>query len=256
MITHATPDGWQIIYQRAHALLSGQIALHWRNDQRPKRWMETLAAITQHDDGGLEWEGKDLLTPVGAPRDFTMGSAGTGKPQQAVTHARYQGRYVALLQSMHVTALYSGSDDPEMREFLKGQQAYQTRWRKELGLSKAEAETCYRLVYLCDAFSLVLCQRQLPTDGRQIEVGQGPDGTPYFARRLPQTDSSDPNAETGEVVDLTLEPWPFEPDAFEMGIEATTIKGLTFKTDQALVDAMQNGDISVLTWRLKKVKTS
>lgn len=254
MITHPTPDGWQVIYQRAHALLSGQIALHWRADQRPQRWMETLAAITQHDDGGLEWEGKDLLTPAGAPKDFTLSSGGVDKPAEAVMHARYQGRYIALLQSMHVTTIYSAvTDDAEMRDFLKEQQQAQTAWRKQLGMTKADAEACYRLMYLCDAFSLVLCQRQLPTDGRQIEIGSGPDATVYYARRLPQTGSSDPNAESGDMTALTVEPWPFEPDSFEIGIEATTIRGLTFESDAALVDAMQNGEIDALTWRLRRV---
>lgn len=253
MIVHPTPTGWQIIYQRAHALLAGQIALQWRADQRPTRWLETLAAIIQHDDAGREWEGKDLLTPAGAPRDFTMNSAGVDKPAGAVRHARYQGRYVALLQSMHVTALYSAStDDAAMRAFLDEQRAAQAAWRKALGLTKAEAEACYRLLYLCDAFSLVLCQRQLPTDGRHIEIGRGPDGETYAARRLPQTGASDPSAEAGDCVDLTVEPWPFVPDAFEIGIEATTVDGLTFESDEALVEAMRNGQIDRLRWRLVK----
>ena len=253
MIIHPTPTGWQIIYQRAHALLAGQIALHWRADQRPERWLETLAAITQHDDAGREWEGKDLLTPAGAPKDFTMGAAGVEKPAQAVTHARYQGRYVALLQSMHVTALYStATADAEMRAFLDEQQKAQAAWRKALGMTKAEAEACYRLLYLCDAFSLVLCQRQLPVDGRRIEIGEGPDGQPYSARRLPHSGASDPSAEAGDVTELTVEPWPFEPEAFEIGIEATTVRGLTFDGDAALVDAMQNGEIDALRWRLTR----
>ena len=253
MIIHPTPTGWQLIYQRAHALLAGQIALQWRADQRPRRWLETLAAITQHDDAGREWEGRDLLTPAGAPKDFTMSQAGVEKPAQAVNHARYQGRYVALLQSMHVTTLYgTGTEDDEMRAFLEEQRAAQAEWRKALGLTKAEAEACYRLLYLCDAFSLVLCQGQLPTDGRQIEIGRGPDGESYRARRLPHSGASDPSAEAGDIIDLTVEPWPFEPDAFEIGIEATTVDGLTFDGDAALVDAMRNGKIELLRWRLRK----
>jgi hypothetical protein len=253
MITHPTPTGWQLIYQRAHALLSAQIALHWREDQRPERWMETLAAITQHDDGGREWEGKDLLTPAGAPKDFTMSLGGSGieKAAEAVTHARYQGRYIALLQSMHVTTLYQADESAEMRAFLDAQREAQAGWRRALGMTKADAEACYRLLYLCDAFSLVLCQRQLPPDGRQIEIGQGPDGTACFARRL-LTVGADPGTEASDTIALTVEPWPFQPDAFEIGIEATTIDGLTFESDDALVDAMRNGDIGVLTWQFQK----
>jgi len=41
MIVNPTQNGWEVIYQPAHALLAAQIATHWRANQRPKRWLET-----------------------------------------------------------------------------------------------------------------------------------------------------------------------------------------------------------------------
>ena len=206
MIVYSTPTGWEMIYQRAHALLAAQIAAHWRMDQRPARWVETLAAITQHDDGGLEWEGSNLLTPAGAPKDFKLGTVSLTQPTEAIMHARYQGQYIALLQSMHVCTLYKDfSDEPEFAQFITEQETLQGKWRKALKMTKTEADACYRLLYWSDAFSLILCQRQFPTDGRRIEIGHGMDKTVYYARALPDAGGSDPRS-GGDETTLTVEP--------------------------------------------------
>lgn len=252
MIVHSTPTGWQIIYQRAHALLAAQLAAAWRADDRPPRWTETLAAITQHDDGGREWEGSNLLTPAGAPKDFKIGNISLEQPATSVMHARYQGQYIALLQSMHMTTLYRDfKDDPTIVEFVQQQDDDQKRFRRALKMTKADAERYYTYLYWADSFSLILCQRHLPTDGRAIEIGSMSDGTITMARRVMDAGGSDPRS-GGEVVTLTVEPWPFEAREFEVSIEATSIEGMTFESDEALVKAMQNGEIAPLVWRLVK----
>lgn len=252
MIVNATPTGYQLIYQRAHALLAAQIVSDWRIDQRPARWTETLAAIIQHDDGGLEWEGSELLTPAGAPKDFKLGTISLRQPTESIMHASYQGRYIALLQSMHVERLYQDfTDEPGFADFLAEQTRLRAQWRRALKITKAEADACYALLYWGDAFSLILCQRQLPTDGRSIEIGAGPEGTRYFAALLPGEGGSDPRAGSGEQA-LTVDPWPFENDSFSVSIEATTIEGLVFESDGALIDAMQGGTLEPLTWHFKR----
>lgn len=254
MIIHPTQTGWHIIYQRAHALLAGQIGFHWRPEERPVQWMAMLAAITQHDDGGREWEGTDLLTAAGAPKDFKVSDLSLRQPTESVMHAQYQGQFVALMQSMHVYRLYRDfRDEPGFAEFLDEQQTRQAQWRKALKLSKAEAERDYRLLYWCDSMSLILCQRHLPSDGRAIEVGEGPDGTMYSARLKEDSGGIDPRAAQGAAV-VHIEPWPFAVPSFEVGIEATTIEGLTFEDDAALVAAMRGGVIEMLTWRFEKAR--
>jgi hypothetical protein len=250
MIVHATRTGWQIIYQRAHALLAGQIALHWRADQRPARWLETIAAIVQHDDGGHEWDGTDLLTPAGVPRDFKLGTFNPDQPKTLLTYARDQGQYIALLHSMHITTLYKDIDDSALAALVAEQIEQQRAWRKALKMNKAEADAAYRLLYWCDSFSLILCQRQVPTDGREIEIAQGIDGTIYHVRRQPETGGSDPRG--GEESTLIVEPWAFEADHFTISIETTEIEGAAFKSDTALREAIHNGRIVPLTWTLQK----
>mgnify|MGYP000754117155 CR=1 FL=1 len=64
MIVNAVEKGWEIIYHRGHALLAAELAAHWRAADRPERWIETLAAIMQHDDMEREREAEDHLTPI------------------------------------------------------------------------------------------------------------------------------------------------------------------------------------------------
>ncbi len=56
MIVKATPNGWEVIYHRAHALLAAQLAGQWRRKNAPERLCETLAAISHDNDLEKEWE--------------------------------------------------------------------------------------------------------------------------------------------------------------------------------------------------------
>lgn len=73
MIVNATPNGWEVIYHRAHALLAAQLAGRWRCKDAPVRLYETITAISHHDDLEKEWE-EDILTEAGAPKDFMLSS--------------------------------------------------------------------------------------------------------------------------------------------------------------------------------------
>jgi hypothetical protein len=85
MIVNPTQTSWEVIYQSAHALLATQISAHWRADQRPKRWLETLVALAQHDDEVREWTGRNHLTDASAPLDFALSkSASLLQPSQAI----------------------------------------------------------------------------------------------------------------------------------------------------------------------------
>jgi hypothetical protein len=252
MIVNQTETGWEIIYQRAHALLAGQIAYHWRQEERPARWFETLAAITQHDDSTREWEDEDQLTPAGAPLHFRLGSAvALRQPREVTTNSQYQGRWVALLTSMHVSHLYGAmrDDDARIAAFLDEQSANQARWRKELKVSQAEANSAYAIMQWCDALSLILCQRQLPPAGRAIEISRGPDGRRYDAVQREDTADEDGSKAGSACISLTVQPWPFEPSQFSVSIEASYIDQLTFRSDTELRAALQAARIDPITWR-------
>ncbi|MFZ0390110.1 MAG: DUF3891 family protein, partial [Calditrichia bacterium] len=99
MIVNQTETGWEIIYHRAHALLAAQIAAHWHPAKRPSRWVETIAAISHHDDLEREWE-QENLSEAGAPLDFTLKKAiSVEQLRHLLEGAFYRGRWVVLLIS-------------------------------------------------------------------------------------------------------------------------------------------------------------
>jgi hypothetical protein len=242
MIVNLQSDGWEIIYHRAHALLAAQIAGHWDVSKDTYRLYETIAAIAHHDHLEKEWEG-DQLTEAGAPLDFTLKKeTPIEKLSQHADEALYQGRWVAMLISMHLCFLNQGKekDNPKMAQFLDEQRQRQTHWQTELDITKEEAEKAYAFMRWCDRLSLILSQRQIPVGGRQLEITDGPDGNGYSIYEL---DSGD----------LTVTPWPFSCDKFTVMVDACYLSQLKFTSNSALTKALGEAPRKTLSWTLKKV---
>jgi hypothetical protein len=70
MLVNHTPEGWEVIHQRAHGMLAVQLASHWKAADRPLRWLETLLAIAEHDDAQDEWQDHNHLNENGTPMNF------------------------------------------------------------------------------------------------------------------------------------------------------------------------------------------
>ncbi|MDX1446468.1 DUF3891 family protein, partial [Lishizhenia sp.] len=68
--------------------------------------INTIAAISHHDDLEKEWE-ENQLTPAGTPMDFTLQEeVCVEKLRQHVKDSLYRGCWVALLTSMHCCFLH------------------------------------------------------------------------------------------------------------------------------------------------------
>lgn len=249
MIVNPTPTGWEVIYHRAHALLAAQLAGQWKRKNSPPRIYETLAAISHHDDLEKEWE-EDNLTEAGAPRDFLM-TDDTLTPDSTeesfkkladlANNARYRGRWVAMLISMHISRLNEPKrgDCPAFDKFLDEQLKNQKRYREELGIEKDEAVAAYAFMQWCDRLSLILCQKELPADERFLEISKGPDGQRYDI--MQRSDNF-----------VTVEPWPFEDDKFTVNVEACDLNHVKFKNNAELTKALQTAPIKVLEWTFVK----
>lgn len=237
MIVNPTANGWQIIYHRAHALLAAQLAGQWRRKKAPPRLYETLAAISHHDDLEKEWE-HDILTEVGAPKDF-MFESNTSYPMlwKHIESALYRGRWVALLNSMHMTRLMAAGrgKSAEADRFLEAQALNQKQWLQELEISQEEADQSYAFMQWCDRLSLILCQRKLPDDERALEISLGPDGQRYDVRRY----------SNGLV---TVLPWCFEDDRFTVNVETTNLTQVKFDDNESLVEALKRSPRTLLEW--------
>ncbi|MGA9383192.1 MAG: DUF3891 family protein [Phormidium sp.] len=245
MIANQHEKGWEIIYHRAHALLAAQIAGNWQKSDRPRRIVETVAAISHHDDLEKEWEGNHL-TEVGTPLDFMLI---TGVPKEEdleklrklINNSRYRGRWVAMLISMHVSFLTEGNrgESSEIDSFLDKQLDWQKQWREELGISKEEAAQTYAFFQLCDRLSLILCNRQLTVGERILEIGK---------------DDKDQLYDVIQIKDQTVyvNPWPFEEESFTVNVEATYLNQVVFENNEALAQALQVAPIKTLEWTFAK----
>jgi Protein of unknown function (DUF3891) len=241
VIVNATPNGWEIIYHRAHALLAAQLAGQWRRKNAPARLYETLAAISHHDDLEKEWE-EDIVTEAGAPMDFMLSQdTDVEKMANLVKNARYRGRWVALLISKHMSRLNEPNRGtiPELDKFLDEQLENQKIWSQELEVEKTDIEAAYAFMQWCDRLSLILCQQELPADERWLEISKGPDDERY-----------DIMQRSDDLV--TVKPWPFEDEKFTVNIEACNVTQLKFKNSAELSQTLQEAPIKVLEWTFVK----
>jgi hypothetical protein len=237
MIVNSSPEGWEIIFQRAHGLLAVQLAHQWRIDQRPKCWIETLAAITEHDDGQEPFKGHQHLTPAGAPKDFTFQEFSLPQAKSVSETARFKSRWVALLISKHMSFLYEGKrgSDKELDKFLDLQIIRQKDWLADLKITKKEANSAYNLLQWCDRCSLILCKNQVPDDEKSLEIYKGPDNLNYFIK-------------SKSNYNLTINPWPFQNEKFEVQVESRYLKELSFSKDEELAQALDKAEVKVKTW--------
>lgn len=242
MICNRTQTGWQIIYQRAHALLAAKLIAPWRAEERPERWMETLSATAQHDNGWQDWETGRRLTPARTPRHFreTPIDNLVTQSRRALTRAWHQGLWSGLLVSRHVSFLYEplrGEDDA-MDALLDEQQAQREAWRDQLAVDEEAVSRAYALLRWGDTFSLVLCQQQMPFNQRSLEIDIGPEGTRYHAREV----------EDGII---EVDPWPYAVEEVVVSVDSYVIEQLTFDSEDALAEALREAALQSCTWCLR-----
>ncbi|RYC70245.1 MULTISPECIES: DUF3891 family protein [Spirosoma] len=241
MIVTQTDEGWRIINQQAHGLLAVQAAMHWQDAKRPIYWVETLIALTEHDDGQDPWQGRNHLTTAGAPLHFQILQYSVDQCRSMIQIGLQKSRWNALMLSMHTSFLYEPKrgTDAALDEFLDQQVDNQKKWRRQCGASKDEARYAYDFVQWCDALSLVLCLDQVPPEGRRLEVSVGPDGVSYYISQRP--DES-----------LCLDPWPFDQPELTVHVETFPLKQLVFSSDEELYNAIQDAPVAVKTWTFRQ----
>jgi hypothetical protein len=241
MIVNHIPEGWEIIHQRAHGILAVQIASHWKATSRPVRWVETLMAIAEHDDAQEDWQGRNHLNENGTPMHFDQKPFSFTQMKRIAEVSQHKSRWIALLISKHLSFLYEPlqEDYKELGPFLDAQKAQQAQWTNDLGVKPAEVQYAYDLLQWCDQFSLILCQNELPTGERALEISKGPDGKVYQVRQL--SDGT-----------VTVHPWPFEEPEFTVSVETTIVQELQFKNDEELLSAIKASEVRPKVWQLVK----
>ncbi len=163
MIVRETPNSFVLIKQHDHAQISGEFARRWAagfNLREP-----TLYAIREHDTGWRKLDQEVRFNPeTGHPYSFT------NYPLEPKLRAYAEGigaveaksSYAACLCSMHYASLVRREKGKKVAdEFRERELARQERLRA--GFSEEEfanLEYNFRLLQLCDDFSLFVCLNQ------------------------------------------------------------------------------------------------
>ncbi|MEO9013249.1 MAG: DUF3891 family protein, partial [Ginsengibacter sp.] len=132
----------------------------------------------------------------------------------------------------------SGNNN-EAKSFLKNQTLLRKKWLQQLKINETEALRIYDLVEWCDACSLLLCQNLVQPEKRKLEVSTGPDKKSYSL------------AQTGDKK-ITINPWPFENDKFEVNFEWRLIKKLQFSTSTEFRKEFLKAKVKETTWEVVK----
>ncbi|WP_262918509.1 DUF3891 family protein [Telluribacter sp. SYSU D00476] len=241
MIVKTIPEGWEVIYQRAHGLLAAQLANQWKVVDRPPYWTHTLIAIAEHDDGMAESQSQENLTEAGAPKHFQLLKYSATQYRNVMEIAASKSRWNALMTSLHMSFLYEGikHEDKELEQFIKEQDRYQKQLLKELLIDRKVAEQAYQFVEWCDALSLLLCMDQVQSDQRRMDISKGPDGIMY---QIWQDTKGT----------LRVDPWPFEAGQFEVEVEYRHLHQLQFKTVEQLNRALNEAEVQARSWEFRK----
>lgn len=246
IVCHAS-EGWEVIHQYAHGLLAGQIAEQIDPSHRPPRWVDTLAAIINHDDYQLDFDERSYLDASGAPLDFMQenpsGRERLAYIQRLLKNSKRKSGWIALLVSMHTEFIYQDAkaDNPAMQSFLKEQAEERKRLRRRYGVTKAEAEAAYLFLRFCDRLSLILCRQEVPSAGRRLEINRAMDNQTYYVRQHPADDAA-----------LTVEPWCFAIGEFKVAVDVQLLRQLRFKSNQELEKALAEAEVEVREWTFKQ----
>lgn len=159
MIVREVEEGFVLIGQHDHGLVSGEISRRWRHEPRPSP--STLYAIAQHDLGWRELDESVLWNDeAGRPHDFLSYPA---EPKvrafaSALDLLEERDAHAALLCSMHYATLMQGSEKEAEVRFRESEMRRQQRLRESIvDTSTENLEHDLRLLKLCDGLSLFVC---------------------------------------------------------------------------------------------------
>jgi hypothetical protein len=224
MIVASHQKGWKIITQRSHGLLAAMIAYQYDIDLPNEIMVPTLIAIAEHDDGTDETNQDKNLTDARAPRHFKVSDASRKsdiKQQENVMEiAASKSVLNALLTSLHLKFLYGTGKDSANKQlvsFMKQQEKDRKEYLKHLDIDKKYVDRLYHFVEWCDAFSLLICQDKIQSDGKKMEVSLSPDGE--INQAFYKADK-----------EITVEPWPFKNNTFKVFYEFKILEQLKFNS--------------------------
>ena len=246
MLYREDSEGLIVIGQPAHAWVSGQMARAWGNKRfgAVVPFEEVCLGAEQHDIAHADWERAPVLNPqTGRPYSFLEAPKTMHIPiiSSASSLVLNQGRYAALLVSLHFTGLYEGYDTTQgssedsqaVQAFLVREYAFQEQLLTSLRNNPyyshyAAPDIVARnqgLIRTWDAMSLALCF-SLKTAKSFSNVPTA-DGTTTLMLTPVKSDSTQ----------VAVDPWPFSQDAVMLRCEGRRLPE-TFIDEDAMRAAL------------------
>jgi hypothetical protein len=248
MLYREVNQGRIAISQPTHAWISGQLARAWGNelfgDVVPRE--EVCLGAEQHDVGHTMWEQEPTLNPqTGLPYSFLEmpRQLHAGIWSRAARLVLPQGRYSALLVSLHGTGLYekyydATKDTPEDARAVQNYLSNEYLFQREL-LASLRADPYYgpyatdemvthnrRLVGVWDSFSLAICfGREQMQPLQNVPTATG-------------TTTLTLTVCNGNPAQLTVTPWPFNRERVTLVYEGRILKE-TFASEKEMREALQ-----------------
>lgn len=243
MIVDHTAEGWEIIFQSAHALLAGRLAPAMSGLSSTPYWVETLAAIVDHDDLKESFGKNVYITSLGAPKDFTEFALTANERYREVKRRIQSGyrkhRWIGLVASRHAEGLYGGENTSRrLQTLLEVERTRRQTVLGELGATREDLEKSYELLSFCDRTSLILCQNEIPAMHRRSEIITSNKGQRY--ELWEREDRS-----------LAVDPWPFH-ESFVVSVEVRTVNQLEFSSDRELERRLTASPVENRKWKLER----
>jgi len=245
MLINFLDTGIEVILHPAHGLLSGKIAQKIDSKYRLENWLETLVAIIEHDDEQLSPKQKNCISKIGMPLDFLNNSLPVEK---SLKHAKavfdkvlLKSSWAAMLLSHHLGFLYedSAEDSKEFKEFLDEMKQFRKLMYDLHQVQANEVDYIYQILVFSDRLSLILCQDKIPQLGRELEINESIDGAKYFVSKL-NNDA------------ITVRPWIFENDSFEISVDARLLEEIKFKNEKHFTNTLAAAPIYLKSWKFSK----
>lgn len=238
MICKRHAEGWEIIYQRNHALLAADMLADWAEARRPQPWFQLLNACSQHDHGWMENEKDPLVDEQGHPVDFlhmTVESS-IAMSRRNLRNAEAQSRWCAILVARHLEYLSTFKDDAESSAFGTEVQRLRRDWMAEVGAKEAHVEEMYELLCWADSLSLLVCC-------------EASDFTRSLALRAQGQEFS--AREVGGGV-WTVSPWPYRSDRLHLEYEVRLLSQPRFADAQAFRETLSRTPVTLRALELRR----
>ncbi|MFQ5960063.1 MAG: DUF3891 family protein [Candidatus Methylomirabilales bacterium] len=263
MIRRPHDDGWILIRQGDHAVVSGALMARWGNESfaPPSPHAEVLLGIAEHDNGWDAWDrAPEIHGETGYPLQFTelTSEAYVTIWRRGVEHHRKASPYAALLITLHsehlarrrlervlghavaeeaapLTALIAEMQTLRL-ELTNTVMAQSRTTADQLG---AEIKANFRLLQIGDFVSLQLCGGLSGVFSVDQVPGQ------VMGRFVSMTFEP-----TGEDT-LSVTPYPFSEADVVVAVSGRILRKKTFVSSAELLDHLQEADPINLTFRLK-----